>query len=67
MLYLHIPARHPPSFPELELPTLMQSAALMAVGLLYQGSAHRLTTEILLVNASASLQTYNVSLKCYFQ
>ncbi|KAL3687507.1 hypothetical protein R1sor_013816 [Riccia sorocarpa] len=48
MLYLHIPARHPPSFPELELPTLMQSAALMAVGLLYQGSAHRLTTEILL-------------------
>jgi hypothetical protein len=24
MLYLHIPARHPPSFPELELPTLMQ-------------------------------------------
>ncbi|CAM6126515.1 unnamed protein product [Calypogeia fissa] len=48
ILYLHIPARHPPSFPELELPTLMQSAALMAVGLLYQGSAHRLTTEILL-------------------
>jgi hypothetical protein len=27
---------------------LAQSAALMAVGLLYQGSAHRLTTEILL-------------------
>jgi anaphase-promoting complex subunit 1 len=48
MLYLHIPARHPPSFPELELPPLVQSAALMAVGLLYQGSAHRLTTEILL-------------------
>ncbi|MCO5580419.1 hypothetical protein L7F22_034285 [Adiantum nelumboides] len=24
ILYLHIPARHPPSFPELELPTLMQ-------------------------------------------
>jgi anaphase-promoting complex subunit 1 len=48
MLYLHIPARHPPSYPELELPTLVQSAALLAVGLLYQGSAHRLTTEILL-------------------
>ncbi|XP_024523349.1 anaphase-promoting complex subunit 1 isoform X2 [Selaginella moellendorffii] len=48
MLYLHIPARHPPSFPELELSSLLQSAALMAVGLLYQGSAHRLTTEILL-------------------
>lgn len=48
MLYLHIPARHPPSYPELELPSLVQSAALLAVGLLYQGSAHRLTTEILL-------------------
>ena len=48
MLYLHIPTRHPPTFPELELPTLVQSAALLAVGLLYQGSAHRLTTEILL-------------------
>lgn len=48
MLYLHILTRHPPSYPELELPTLVQSAALLSVGLLYQGSAHRLTTEILL-------------------
>lgn len=55
MLYLHIPARHPPSFPELELPPLVQSAALMAVGLLYQGSAHRLTTEILLAGQGRSL------------
>ncbi|KAF8397264.1 hypothetical protein HHK36_016174 [Tetracentron sinense] len=47
-LYVHIPARHPSSFPELELPTLLQSAALMAVGLLYEGSAHPQTMQILM-------------------
>ncbi|CAI5939030.1 unnamed protein product [Closterium sp. NIES-64] len=48
MLYLHIPSRHPPSFPDLELPPSIQTAALVGVGLLHMGSAHRLTTEILL-------------------
>ncbi|KAJ0979367.1 hypothetical protein J5N97_014841 [Dioscorea zingiberensis] len=48
MLYLHIPSRHPSSFLELELPTLLQPAALMAIGLLYEGSAHPLTLKILL-------------------
>ncbi|GJR84537.1 anaphase-promoting complex subunit 1 isoform X1 [Tanacetum coccineum] len=47
-LYVHIPARHPSSIPELELPTLVQSAALVSVGLLYEGSAHPQTMEILL-------------------
>ncbi|XP_010253785.1 PREDICTED: anaphase-promoting complex subunit 1 [Nelumbo nucifera] len=47
-LYFHIPTRHPSSFPELELPTLLQSAALMSIGLLYEGSAHPLTMQILL-------------------
>ncbi|XP_059654080.1 anaphase-promoting complex subunit 1 isoform X2 [Cornus florida] len=47
-LYVHIPARHPSSFPELELPTLLQTAALMSVGLLYEGSAHPQTMQILL-------------------
>ncbi|XP_052185110.1 anaphase-promoting complex subunit 1 [Diospyros lotus] len=47
-LYVHIPARHPSSFPELELPTLLQSAALMSVGLLYEGSAHPQTMQVLL-------------------
>lgn len=48
MLYVHIPSRHPPSFPELELPTHVQSAAIMAVGLLYQESTHPMTMKILL-------------------
>ncbi|XP_051140465.1 anaphase-promoting complex subunit 1 isoform X2 [Andrographis paniculata] len=47
-LYVHLPARHPSSFPELEMPTLIQSAALISVGLLYEGSAHPQTMQILL-------------------
>ncbi|KAL6581232.1 hypothetical protein OROMI_007155 [Orobanche minor] len=47
-LYVHLPARHPSSFPELELPTLIQAAALISVGLLYEGSAHLQTMQILL-------------------
>ncbi len=41
MLFLHIPARHPATYPELELSPLVQAAALLGVGLLYQGSCHR--------------------------
>ena len=43
MLCLHIPSLHPPTFTELELevPAVVQIAALMGVGLLYQDSAHR--------------------------
>ncbi|KAK9168101.1 hypothetical protein Syun_000241 [Stephania yunnanensis] len=47
-LYFHIPSRHPSSFPEMEFPTVLQSAALMATGILYEGSAHPQTMQILL-------------------
>ncbi|XP_019433711.1 PREDICTED: anaphase-promoting complex subunit 1 [Lupinus angustifolius] len=47
-LYIHIPGRHPSSFPEIEVPTLVQSAALMSVGILYEGSAHPQTMHVLL-------------------
>lgn len=48
ILYVHIPVRHPSSYPELEVPTLLQSAALMSVGILYEGSAHPQTMHVLL-------------------
>lgn len=41
MLFLHTPSRHPSTLPELELNPLVQAAALLGVGLLYQGSCHR--------------------------
>ena len=46
--FLHLPARHPLSFPELELPALVQSAALLSVGILYDSTADRMIVEILL-------------------
>lgn len=36
MLFLHLPSRHPANFPELELSSNVQAAALLGVGLLYQ-------------------------------
>jgi anaphase-promoting complex subunit 1 len=51
--FLHLPAKHPPSYPDLEVPSIVQSAALFAVGLLYQGSSHRLMCEILLSEVTA--------------
>lgn len=48
MLCLHIPALLPPGFGDLEIPSIVQTAALIGIGLLYQGTAHRLMTEVLL-------------------
>jgi hypothetical protein len=48
MLCLHVPALLPPGFGDLEIPSLVQTAALVGIGLLYQGTAHRLMTEVLL-------------------
>ncbi|KAE8682009.1 Anaphase-promoting complex subunit 1 [Hibiscus syriacus] len=47
-LYVHIPAHHPSSYPELELPTLLQTAALMSLGFLFEGSTHPQTMQRLL-------------------
>lgn len=41
MLFLHVPSRHPATYPELELSPLVQAAALLGIGLVYQGSCHR--------------------------
>ncbi|WIA14045.1 hypothetical protein OEZ85_002600 [Tetradesmus obliquus] len=48
MLLLHLPARHPSCFPEIELSPHVQAASLLGLGLLYQGSCHRLMSEIML-------------------
>lgn len=36
MCFLHLPTRHPAAFPEVELSSPVQAAALLSVGLLYQ-------------------------------
>lgn len=65
----HIPALHPPTFTELELevPAVVQTAALLGVGLLYQGSAHRLMTEARSTARAAALarSTLHVAKHCH--
>ncbi|GAB4821235.1 hypothetical protein N2152v2_008281 [Parachlorella kessleri] len=48
MLFLHLPTRHPSTYPELEMSALVQAAALLGVGLLFQGSCHRMMAEVML-------------------
>lgn len=48
MLFLHLPARHPIGYPDLEISPVVQCAALVGLGLLYQGSSQRSITETLL-------------------
>ncbi|CAI0443752.1 unnamed protein product [Linum tenue] len=47
-LYFHIPPRQSSSLADLELPSLLQSAALVSVGILFEGSVHPQTMQILL-------------------
>lgn len=48
MLCLHVPSLLPPSFIPMDLASPVQAAAVAGIGLLYQGSSHRLMTEFLL-------------------
>jgi hypothetical protein len=56
MLFLHVPSRHPAGYPELELSPLVQAAALLGLGLLFQGSCHRCATALLPTAAELSFQ-----------
>ncbi|KAL4443950.1 hypothetical protein ABPG75_011687 [Micractinium tetrahymenae] len=47
-LFLHLPTRHPSSYPELDVSPLVQAAALAGVGLLFQGTSHRVMAEVML-------------------
>ncbi|KAJ0235224.1 Anaphase-promoting complex subunit 1 [Hirschfeldia incana] len=47
-LFFHVPARYQASYAEFEIPTLLQSAALVSVGILFEGSAHQQTMQLLL-------------------
>ncbi|EKX35535.1 hypothetical protein GUITHDRAFT_118345 [Guillardia theta CCMP2712] len=48
MLYVHIPSLHPANYPDLEVASPVQTAAIMGLGLLYMGSKHRRICEVLL-------------------
>jgi anaphase-promoting complex subunit 1 len=48
MLYVHIPSLHPANYPDLEVSSAVQTAAVMGIGLIYRGSKNRRMAEMLL-------------------
>ena len=48
MLFLHLPSRHPIGYPDLEISAVVQCAALVGLGQLYQGSSQKSISETLL-------------------
>lgn len=54
MLFLHLPTRHPAGYPEIEIAPLVQTAALIGLGLLYQGSCQKAIIDILVQEIARS-------------
>lgn len=55
LLSIHIPALLPPTSTELDVPHNVQVAAVVGIGLVYQGTAHRHTAEVLLAEIGTIL------------
>ncbi|KYQ96888.1 anaphase promoting complex subunit 1 [Tieghemostelium lacteum] len=49
VLSVHIPSLHPPMSIDLDVPSMVQTASVMGIGLLYQGTSNRRMTEVLLM------------------
>jgi anaphase-promoting complex subunit 1 len=65
LLSVHIPSLHPPSSTDLEVPANVQTAALLGIGLLYEGSAHRRMTELLLTEIGRHPEDHNFNREGY--
>ena len=61
MLCLHIPSLLPHSFTPMDIASPVQAAAVAGIGLLYQGSAHRLMTEFLINEISQPMKEHNTN------
>lgn len=64
MLSIHIDALLPPTSAELDVPASVMSAALLGLGLVYQGTAHRLMTEVLLSEIGMLVEVGGGILRC---
>lgn len=56
---VHIESLLPPTSIELDLVQNIQVAALLGIGLIYQGTAHRHITEVLLAEIGNHLSSFN--------
>uniref|UniRef100_A0A6B2KWW4 Uncharacterized protein n=1 Tax=Arcella intermedia TaxID=1963864 RepID=A0A6B2KWW4_9EUKA len=48
LLSIHVPSMHPSASTDLEVPSIVQTSALVGLGLLYMGTSNRQITEVLL-------------------
>ena len=55
ILSVHVPALLPPTSTELNIPHNVQVAAILGVGLVYQGTAHSHMAEVLLAEIGKKL------------
>lgn len=63
LLSIHIPALLPPTSTELDVPHSVQVAAVVAIGLVYQGTGHRHNAEVLLAEIGQSVfKSYSANL-----
>jgi len=65
LLSIHISALLPPTSTELDVPHIVKVAAIMGIGLVYQGTAHRLIAEVLL-SEIGQLCRFHLHLNNYF-
>ncbi|RMZ57437.1 hypothetical protein APUTEX25_004271 [Auxenochlorella protothecoides] len=56
MLLLHLPSRHPSTYPDLEIPASVQGAALIGLGLVHLGSCHRRVSGVMSEVVMAELE-----------
>ena len=63
MLSIHVDALLPPTSAELDLPHSAQVAAILGVGLVYQGTAQRRMAEVLLSEIGEPRVTLEVFMK----
>lgn len=60
LLSIHVPALLPPTSTELDVPHNVQVAAVVGIGLVYQGTAHRHTAEVLLAEIGMQSILFNL-------
>ncbi len=63
ILFLHLPARHPIGYPDLEISPVVQCSALVGLGQLYQGSSQRAIMETLLQEIERTSENDNQNQK----
>ena len=64
LLSIHFPALLPPTSTELDVPHIVKVAAVLGIGLVYQGTAHRHIAEVLLSEIGQWSSELSLAMQC---